>query len=165
MILKPEYNIALDDFEHSRIRRLLNPAFSDSALQQQEAILNHYFELLISKLRDKIRRRNSAAKKVKLTRWYNFTTFDIVGDLCFGESFEMLEKEEYDLWIANIFKGVKIVDLFRILRAYPIVGTSILYLLQNLPMVTEAKRKHRQHSMDKVVKRLDSVTDRRDFMR
>lgn len=72
----------------------------------------------------------------------------------------MLEKEEYDLWIAKIFKGVEIVDLFRILRAYPIVGTPILYLLQNLPMVTKAKRKHRQHIMD-----MDSVTDRRDFLR
>lgn len=77
----------------------------------------------------------------------------------------MLEKEEYDSWIANIFKGVKVVELFRILRVYPIVGTPILYLLQNLPMVTKARRKHQQYSMDKVAKRLDSVTDRRDFLR
>lgn len=144
------------------MRRLLNPAFSDNALQQQEAILNHYFELLISRLRDKIR---TSAAKVNLTRWYNFTTFDIVSDLCFGESFEMLEKEEYDSWIANIFKGVKTVELLRILRAYPIVGTPILYLLQNLPMVTKARRKHRQYSQDKAAKRLASVIDRRDFFR
>ena len=156
--------LASNDSDHSRIRRLLNPAFSENALQQQEHILNHYFELLISKLRDKIR-NSTAAAKVNLTHWYTFTTFDIISDLCFGESFEMLEKEEYDLWIANIFKGVKVVELFRILRVYPILGTPILYLLLNLPIVTKARRKHQQYSMDKVAKRLDSVTDRRDFLR
>ena len=77
----------------------------------------------------------------------------------------MLEKEDYDFWIANIFKGVKMVGVFRVLRAYPIIGTPILYLLQKIPMVTEARRKHQQYSMDKAAKRLDSVTDRRDFMR
>lgn len=153
---------ASNDSDHSRYRRLLNPAFSDSALHQQEAILNHYYELLISKLRDKV--RNSVVK-VNIVRWYNFTTFDIISDLCFGESFGMLEKEDYDFWIANIFKGVKMVGVFRVLRAYPIIGTPILYLLQKIPMVTEARRKHQQYSLDKAVKRLDSVTDRRDFMR
>lgn len=100
-----------------------------------------------------------------MVRWYNYLTFDIIGDLCFGESFGMLEKEDYDFWIANIFKGFKMVRMFRVLRAYPFIGTPILYLMQKIPGVMEARRKHQQYTRDRAAKRLDSETDRRDFMR
>lgn len=44
-----------------------------------------YFDLLIQRLHE------NADKPVDLVKWYNFTTFDIIGDLTFGESFDCLE--------------------------------------------------------------------------
>lgn len=124
--------------------------------------MNIYFELLISKLRDKIRNLDV---KVNMVRWYNFSTFDIIGDLCFGESFGMLEKGNYDFWIANIFKGIKLLRNFRVLRAYPLIGTPILYLIKKIPAVMEATRKNEQYTRDRAAKRMASETDRCDFMR
>lgn len=77
----------------------------------------------------------------------------------------MLEKEDYDFWIANIFKGFKTVRMFRALRAYPLIGIPIVYLMRKIPGVMEARQKHKRYNRDKVAKRLDAGTDRRDFMR
>ncbi|KAI4936817.1 uncharacterized protein J4E92_001542 [Alternaria infectoria] len=38
---------------------------------------------------------------------YNFTTFDVMADLTFGESLHLLDNAEYNTWIQVIFKGIK----------------------------------------------------------
>lgn len=45
---------AADDSNHSRIRKLLSHAFSDAALREQEALMTHYFDLLVEKLKEQI---------------------------------------------------------------------------------------------------------------
>lgn len=80
---------------HGSIRRLLAPAFSDTALKQQEYILQDYVNLLISKLQ----RRTATGEPVNLANYFQFTTFDISGDLMYGQSFGCLEQEEYHVWL------------------------------------------------------------------
>ena len=75
------------------MRRLLNHAFSESALREQEPLMNTYFDLLIQKLHEKIEGPTNG--KVNIVRWFNFTLFDLVGDLCFNEDFDALKTEEY----------------------------------------------------------------------
>ena len=145
------------------MRRLLSHAFSEAALREQEPLLNVYFDMLIRKLYEKI---NSPSEgKVNMVRWFNFTTFDLIGDLCFGESFDALRTEEYNTWIATIFKGFKFVRLFKIMRAYPIIGYPILSLIALFPSLRKGMEQHLQYSRDKTSCRLDTQTDRRDFMR
>ena len=55
--------------------------------------MNSYFDLLIQKLHEKI--GGSTRVRVNIVRWFNFTLFDLVGDLCFGEDFDALKTEEY----------------------------------------------------------------------
>jgi hypothetical protein len=91
----------------------LSYAFSDNALRQQEAILNKYFNLLVTGLKSQIDAdtcSNSQSTTVDMARWYNFLTFDVIGDLCFGESFGALESGEYHVWMENLFGGIKMVD-------------------------------------------------------
>ena len=52
-----------------------------------------YVELLIDRLHD-----HSKDGSIDMSRWYNFTTFDIIGELLFGESFNMLESSEWNEW-------------------------------------------------------------------
>jgi cytochrome P450 len=85
--------IAANDPDHARMRRLLNHAFSEASLREQEPLMNSYFDLLIQKLYEKI--DGPTKGKVNIVRWFNFTTFDLVGDLCFGEDFDALKTEEY----------------------------------------------------------------------
>ncbi|KAL8643780.1 MAG: hypothetical protein Q9226_008126 [Calogaya cf. arnoldii] len=46
-----------------------------------------------------------------MVQWFNFTTFDIVGDLALGSSFGNLEKARYDGWISVIFPQFKLAAL------------------------------------------------------
>jgi hypothetical protein len=47
--------------------------------------MKRYFDLLIQRLHE------NCGKVVDMNNWYNLTTFDIIGDLAFGESFEGLK--------------------------------------------------------------------------
>lgn len=139
----------------------MNHAFSDQALRNQEPIINSYIALFISKLRAKAR----SDTPVDIMRYINFTTFDILGDLCFGESFGALEGEEYSEWMANLFQGVKIVPFVRLMKAYPIIGLPFWMITKIFPHVMAARAKHENYTMEKTAKRLEKKTDRKDFMR
>ncbi|KAF2108459.1 cytochrome P450 monooxygenase-like protein [Lophiotrema nucula] len=152
--------VSSGDADHTRMRRLLSHAFSEQALRSQESLINSYIDLLIEKLHKKTESNSSA----NLMRWLNYTTFDIIGDLCFGESFEALKNEDYNFWITNIFKGLKIARMFRVFRAYPIVGVPLMSLLKLFPQLANARQKHEQYTIDKTARRLDVKTDRKDFM-
>jgi cytochrome P450 len=85
------------DEDHSRMRKIFTPAFSDRALKQQEPLFVKYADLLVARLREGIEDRPD--KRFDMVKMYNFTTFDVMGDLTFGESLHMLDKTEYDPWV------------------------------------------------------------------
>jgi hypothetical protein len=80
------------DVDHSRQRKIFTPAFSDRALKQQEPLFLKYTDQLVSKLKESIKQDPDA--KLDMVRMYNFTTFDIMGDLTFGEPLHMLKNAE-----------------------------------------------------------------------
>ncbi|KAK6371759.1 hypothetical protein LTS17_008582 [Exophiala oligosperma] len=71
--------VRADGEDHSRHRRTLPHAFSERALWGQEDILTHYIDLFIQNLRDKAA-ADGKVDMVNMVKWYNFTTFDIIGD-------------------------------------------------------------------------------------
>jgi hypothetical protein len=81
---------------------------------RQEDTIHSYCDLLITRLYDQI----SNNPTIELTSWLNFTTFDIVGDLGFGESFQTLERGKDHPWVAKIFESLKAATFMRPLNAY-----------------------------------------------
>jgi hypothetical protein len=81
--LVPTLNFLLIDF-----RRNFSHGFSDNVLREQEVVVGHYFDLLVEKL------RGEHSNPVNVVKWYEVTTFDIVADLTFGESFHCLENSK-----------------------------------------------------------------------
>lgn len=71
--------------DHYRIRRTIANAFSDGALLEQEPLLTFYFDLLVSKLKQRI--DGPAHGRVNMMAYYNFTTFDIIGYVRLTSSF------------------------------------------------------------------------------
>jgi hypothetical protein len=142
---------------------LISHAFSEAALREQEPLMNVYFDLLIRKLHEKIDGPDNG--KVNMVRWLNFTTFDLVGDLVFGESFDALRMDDYGFWIGHIFPSLKFVRLMRIMRAYPLIGKPLLFILTRFTNIQKGRLKHMKYARDKTSRRLDTETDRRDFMR
>jgi hypothetical protein len=55
---------------------------------EQEHILQGYVDKFIEKLRE----LSHTNKPANMVSWYNFCTFDIIGDLSFGEPFGCLEE-------------------------------------------------------------------------
>ncbi|GJC89806.1 trichothecene C-15 hydroxylase [Colletotrichum liriopes] len=100
----PTSIVNADREEHQRFRRALSHGFSDSSMRAQEGIIVKYIDKLISRLP-----RSSDTKDVKLNieAWYNWTTFDIAGDLIFGQSFNCLEHTDYHPWIAFILQTIR----------------------------------------------------------
>lgn len=76
-----------DDDNHARQRRALSHAFSLKALTDQEDIIQHF----VNKLVTNVRAMAQQGVEFNLVDWLNFTTFDIIGDLAFGEPFGCLD--------------------------------------------------------------------------
>jgi cytochrome P450 len=79
------------DAVHSRQRRAFAYAFSQKALQEQESIVQGY----VSKLMDHLRQKAVNNEPFNIVKWFNFTAFDVIGDLAFGESFGCLKEGQY----------------------------------------------------------------------
>ncbi|GLA93460.1 hypothetical protein AtubIFM61612_010657 [Aspergillus tubingensis] len=75
--------------DHSRFRRNFSHAFSDKALREQQPLIAHYADLLIEKLREVVQADPKA--KIEMVLMYNLTTFDIMGDLTFGDPLNLLK--------------------------------------------------------------------------
>jgi cytochrome P450 len=101
----PTSIINADREEHSRFRRALSHGFSDASMRQQEPEIKKYVDLLIERLHQEC---GQGATKLNIEAWYNWTTFDIVGSLVFGQSFHCLESADYHPWIEFMMRSVKV---------------------------------------------------------
>ncbi|KAI5369151.1 putative cytochrome P450 [Septoria linicola] len=90
-------------------RKLLSHTFADKTLKDLEPLLKSWVE----KMRTKLEERMDAVEKVDILKYYNCTTFDIMGDLSFSEGLDMLENGEYSSWVKTIFLGINIDSRIR----------------------------------------------------
>lgn len=152
----------MDDAQHARVRGLLSPAFSERAMREQESLIMKHVDLLIQKLKSQV--QGSMGGEVDLVRWYNFTTFDIIGDLSLGEPFGCLESGKYHVWIPQMFKGLKNIILLVVVKAYPILEAILTCLVKLYPNALEGQRVHRENTTVALQKRLATKTERKDFI-
>ncbi|KAH8203979.1 hypothetical protein TruAng_001921 [Truncatella angustata] len=145
---------------HRRQRRQLAHAFSDGALIEHEPLICHYVSLLVQQLA----KRAENNELIDIVKWLNFTTFDIIGDLTFGESFHSLDNSEYHPWVLTIFETIKGSAMGRFFAAYPIVRPLVV-----LSMGADRIKKLQEHqifSKEKARARMAAGAEpgRRDFM-
>ncbi|KAF2713713.1 putative P450 monooxygenase [Pleomassaria siparia CBS 279.74] len=91
---------------HGRRRRIWAPGFSDKALRGYESRIKVYNDLLISKL------CALSGTPVNAAKWFNLYSFDVMGDLGFGESFGMIERGEEHWAIALLNAGMDPMGLW-----------------------------------------------------
>ncbi|KAM0119410.1 hypothetical protein ACP6JC_003923 [Aspergillus fumigatus] len=104
-----------DQDHHPRVRKALSYAFSEKALRDQEPFVKHYVDLLIQRLRGIA---DAEDNRVDLVKWYKFTTFDIIGDLAIGRSFDCLQDSAYHSWLDAFWKSIKISPYARAMATY-----------------------------------------------
>ncbi|KAF7540210.1 hypothetical protein G7054_g1607 [Neopestalotiopsis clavispora] len=109
--------------EHIKRRRVWDRGFSASALRNYEPRVQDYTNQLMQQL---AKREN---QPVNVTDWFNFYSFDVMGDLAWGKSFNMLRDgikhyfmKSLHADMTNVGLFSHLVWLFPIFKATPILN-------------------------------------------
>lgn len=78
-----------DPRKHALKKKNLAAAFSTQALNSQEALVQHCWDGFVTKVGYLSQRRPNGIDVVK---WLEMATFDILGEMAFGESFHCVEE-------------------------------------------------------------------------
>lgn len=144
--------------DHHRFRKAMIPAFSNDALSRQEPLINGYVDTLVQRMREISLSKNPVAD---VSTWFTMTTFDIFGDLCYGESFNGLASGKQHPWTKAIGDTKFLIPLL----VFP--GISWLLVLLLVPKKQRASlAEHQQLSYDLTMKRITNKDRhlRGDFM-
>lgn len=146
--------------DHARQRRLLAHAFSEKALREQEPLIQSYVDLLITKLHEQL--TGSAQGIVDMVKWYNYTTFDLIGDLAFGESFDCLQTSEYHPWVSMIFTSIQAGSLLSVSRYIPAFERLLRLIVPK--SMKRAREENFRLGQEKVDRRMANDVERPDFL-
>lgn len=73
------------------MRKMMSPAFSQRGLLEQEKIIAGTVDKFVKVLGEKA---GPGTAGLNMTKWYEMDSFDILGEMAFGESFHSLESGE-----------------------------------------------------------------------
>jgi hypothetical protein len=104
--MAPQHIISADKGPHSMLRRLLAQGFSERSMLAQKPIIGAFVDLLMNRLRE---RASGDTEAVDLNRWFNFATFDIIGQLTFGSDFGNLKMGTWHPWVRSSAENNKTV--------------------------------------------------------
>ncbi|GLI82178.1 hypothetical protein PoHVEF18_010584 [Penicillium ochrochloron] len=147
-----------NDKDHARIRGSMAPAFAPRALMQQEPILQQNIDLLIKQLM-KLTVDNQI---VDLRTWYNYTTFDLLGDLAFGKSFGCLATSTFHEWVQFVLDLFYAAVLLRVVHRFRPLNRVLALLIPRSLMVK--RERHSEMAILKVRERIRAQTERPDFI-
>lgn len=105
--------------EHDKRRRLWGAAFNDTILRGYEGRIAIYQDHLITHI------SNLDGKPVNVSELFNLYSFDVMGDLAFGASYDMLQHNEQHWAVKLLRKGMEPLGLmlpawcFRLLLEIP----------------------------------------------
>ena len=72
---------------HSGMKKHLSAAFSSRALIEQESIVSAVLDRFV----DRMGRDGTEPGGVNVTKWFEMVSFDVLGEMAFGESFGCIE--------------------------------------------------------------------------
>ncbi|KAJ6056927.1 uncharacterized protein N7446_007820 [Penicillium canescens] len=152
--------INANDANHARYRKALAHAFSTNGVRDQEPLVIDYIVKLVGRLKEVA----ESKLPTDMVKWYKLTTFDMIGDLAFGEHFGGLEKSEYHHWVATVGRFTRIIPFLKIMDAYPVLFKVFLAVMPQ--SFWKAQAEQAEYTKLTVQKRLNSsiAQDRPDFM-
>lgn len=108
---------ARDKSVHARKKRVLSHALSDSAMRAMEdhilQIVRKFCDCLITggangeKSAPELKTTDGWGPPLNFADWSNYFSFDVMGTLCFGESFDMLERGDNRYILQVIMDGTQ----------------------------------------------------------
>ncbi|KAF9875733.1 cytochrome p450 [Colletotrichum karsti] len=147
--------------QHAALRRQMSHGFSDRALREQQPVIMKYVDLFIQRMREHAAASTTSSQSsggqqrpIDISLWYNYCTFDIIGDLAFGEPFGCLDNCDYHPWVRTVFQMVRVGVAFQTANHYPWLRSIITAALSTKAM-HRRREEHRQMTMQKVLRRIE----------
>ena len=153
---------------HRMLRRQLAHGFSDKALREQEGLIGSYIDLLVLRLGEHsldgdkmdVKTGKPARKPLNMVQWYNWTTFDVIGDLVFGESFGSLERGEWDPWVAAINGSIRFLGIINGVKHMGLESTFMWFVKK----INRNRKEHDDRMMAKLQRRVLLEKERPDLI-
>lgn len=135
---------------------------SAKAIASQEHILQEYAQLFAAGIRREI---GDKPGKLEISKWFSLATFDVIGDLAFGKSFEGLKTGKVHGWIKVVFSAFKALPILRVIREIPgalNLGNFALYFLPRT--LKQEYLDHFEYAFGLVEKRMENPKERPDML-
>lgn len=159
IITQPKGILTADTKEHSILRKGFAHSFSEKGMREQEYLIKKYVDLLIDGLRKHSTSPAGKPQALDMTGWYNWTTFDIIGELVFADPWGCLENADWHPWVTSLLVSLK---QFVTMEAMMYLGFGILALTVVLPNM-RAHIEHKNLTQLKLKKRLEMGSSRQDL--
>ncbi|KAF6811209.1 cytochrome p450 [Colletotrichum sojae] len=136
--------------EHAMLRRQMSHGFSERSLREQEPLIMKYIDFFILRLHQNY----TNEEPIDIAAWYNFTTFDIIGDLAFGEPFGCLENSDWHPWIRSIFASARLGTAVQTANRFPFLKM-VLFKLLSSKKARESRARNQSMAKAKLEKRIE----------
>jgi cytochrome P450 len=119
--------------EHEKRRQVWAPGLSTKALKAYQPRI----ESNVASLVQQIDGHNVKGENINVSRWFNYLSFDVMGDVGFGKSFGMLEKGEKTEVLRKLADGQKGLGVFGVVPWLFMILTKIPAIRQEHDVFVE----------------------------
>jgi hypothetical protein len=109
-----------DPMRHAGMKKNLSAAFSTRALLQQEECIRSCVDGFVQRLGENPDAQ-SGGRGLNMTKWFEMISFDILGEMAFGESFHAVESGKPHFWSELIVSHLYFITVLDNLRRYPLM--------------------------------------------
>jgi cytochrome P450 len=96
-----------------------------------------------------------------MVAYFNFLTFDLIGDLSFASPFDALQNREAHPWMSTFFKSIIEATILGQLLRFPIIFPILVIFSGPLQ---KSSKKQMEYTQEKVRERIEAGSERPDFM-
>ena len=152
-----------DPAKHAAMSRLYGGAFSRGFLNEMEPMIIGYIDRFIGHVRSK----TADDGVVDLTFGYSSMTFDIIGDLAFGQGFGAIGMETPHMFIRELNESLGFTSLIEAIKRFPPLGPIARVLFGGqVARLEEIAPKGGDFALEVMKKRIaeQDTTARKDFL-
>ncbi|GKT40345.1 cytochrome P450 monooxygenase FCK2 [Colletotrichum spaethianum] len=150
-VLHPLYSLQLvrDKQTHAQRRRAWDRGFSSKVLRDYEFRVADYTNQLLSQI------DAHKSEPFNIADWFNFYSFDVMGDLAFGKSFGMLKKGIKHYFMTSLHQDMQAIGMFsHMLWLFPV--------FKNTPILNANNKRFWKFVKSQVDNRVKNTPDRPD---
>ncbi|RDW69038.1 cytochrome P450 [Aspergillus mulundensis] len=129
----PNIAFVLDPEEHARQHKVFAPQFRPSAVRTQEPIVHSHVDLWVKQI---AARGRDGTIPLDISKWFEWLTFDIIGELTFGQSFNATRDNKSHPWVSILLDATYSGSIFNLRKRLAFVGP----LLRWMPYISSTAR-------------------------